>query len=81
MSKKKLDITNLTGYRNKFLVRQCDFWSELGVSQSCGSRFEAGRQELPKPVALLLILRESGKITSKDLADAKKFILKAKVKK
>lgn len=77
MSKKKLDVTNLSGYRNKFLVRQCDFWDELGVAQSCGSRYETGRQELPKPVALLLTLRESGKVTSKDLAEAKKIILKA----
>ena len=79
MAKPKLDLTNLTDYRKKLGLNQSAFWSTLGVTQSGGSRYESGRN-LPKPVALLLTLRESGKITEADLASAALAIKKAKAK-
>ncbi|MFY9326543.1 MAG: transcriptional regulator [Georgfuchsia sp.] len=80
MAKAKFDINNLAGYRKKLGLNQSAFWSELGITQSGGSRYESGRN-LPAPVALLLTLRETEKITAKDLAVAKAFITKAKAKK
>ena len=80
MAKPKLDFNNVADYRKKLGITQSAFWNELGVSQSGCSRYENGR-DVPKPVALLLTLRESGKITAKDLADAKAAIAKAKSKK
>lgn len=79
MAKAKFDINNLAEYRKKLGLNQSAFWSELGITQSGGSRYESGRN-LPAPVALLLTLRETEKITSKDLATAKAFITKAKAK-
>ena len=72
-------LTNVAEYRKKLGVNQSAFWSNLGVTQSGGSRYESGRN-LPKPVALLLTLRESGKITDADLAAAAAAIKKAKSK-
>jgi DNA-binding transcriptional regulator YiaG len=80
MAKPKFDINNLTDYRHKLGLNQSAFWSELGVTQSGGSHYESGRN-LPKPMALLLTLRETGKITAKDLEAAKAVIAKAKAKK
>ncbi len=80
MTKPKLDITNVAEYRKKQGLNQTAFWASLGVTQSGGSRYESGRA-LPKPVALLLTLRESGKITDKDLSESAAIIKKAKAKK
>ena len=77
MPKAKFGILNLTEYRKKLGLNQGDFWRELGVTQSGGSRYENGRN-LPKPVALLLTLRETGKITQADLTAAAAFIQKSK---
>lgn len=76
----KLDITRIADSRRKLGVNQQTFWSPLGVTQSGGSRYESGRG-LPKPVALLLTLRASGKISDADLAAASAAIAKAKSKK
>ena len=76
----KLDIANIADYRKKIGVNQQTFWSPLGVTQSGGSRYESGRN-LPRPVALLVIMRASGKITETDLAAATSAITKAKSKK
>jgi len=80
MSKPKFDLSNLVEYRKKLGLNQSDFWSGLGVTQSGGSRYESGRS-LPKPVALLLTLRETGKVSAQDLEAAKSLIAKAKAKK
>lgn len=72
-------LSNVAEYRKKLGVNQSAFWSNLGVTQSGGSRYESGRN-LPKPVALLLTLRESGKISDADLAAAAAAIQKAKSK-
>ena len=77
MAKPKLDVTKVAGYREKLEVNQSVLWSSLGVTQSGGSRFESGRN-LPKPVAQLLTLRETGKISEADLAMADAVIQKAK---
>lgn len=41
--------------RRKLGLNQSEFWSELGVTQSGGSRYESGRN-IPKPVQALLRL-------------------------
>lgn len=80
MAKPKFDLSNLADYRKKLRMNQHAFWSGLGVTQSGGSRYETGRN-LPRPAALLLTLRETGKITVAELEAAMAFIKKAKVKK
>ncbi|MFY9327248.1 MAG: hypothetical protein WAO76_04395 [Georgfuchsia sp.] len=80
MAKPKFDLSNLADYRKKLGANQQAFWSGLGVTQSGGSRYETGRN-LPRPVALLLTLRETGKITPATLDAATTFIKKAKAKK
>lgn len=67
--KKKLDFSDIGNARNKENLSQIDFWSRYGVSQSGGSRYESGR-DIPQPLAILLRLHRTGKITDKDLADA-----------
>ena len=79
MAKPKFDITDLAGYRKKLGVNQQTFWSSLGVTQSGGSRYESGRN-LPKPVAVLLTLRESGKVKRTDIEAALVAIQKARTK-
>ena len=69
--KQKLDFSNIQTDRQKQSLNQSDFWSRYGVTQSGGSRYESGRN-IPKPLAILLYLHRSGKVTDKDLADAVK---------
>jgi transcriptional regulator with XRE-family HTH domain len=52
-------------------LNQFDFWSRFGVTQSGGSRYESGRN-IPLPTAMLVWLQQAGRITEKDLEDAKK---------
>jgi transcriptional regulator with XRE-family HTH domain len=47
--------------RRKLGVNQQQFWSELGVTQSGGSRYESGRN-MPRPVQQLLRLVHIEKI-------------------
>jgi hypothetical protein len=69
--KKKLDFSNIQDDRVKTGVNQKDFWAPYGVTQSGGSRYESGRN-IPKPLAILLYLHRSGKVTDKGLAEALK---------
>ena len=69
--KSKLDFSNIGVDRKKEGLNQLDFWKRYGVTQSGGSRYESGRN-IPKPLAILLWLHRSGKVTDKDLADAQK---------
>ena len=39
--------------RHRLGLNQQEFWSRIGVAQSCGSRYESGRR-MPKPVQELL---------------------------
>ncbi|MCK9381768.1 MAG: hypothetical protein M0P95_11995 [Sulfuritalea sp.] len=69
--KQKLDFSDIGVTRHKTNLNQKDFWARYGVTQSGGSRYESGRN-VPKPLAILLWLHKSGKVTDKDLADALK---------
>jgi len=69
--KKKLDFSNIAAVRTKENLNQTEFWTRYGVTQSGGSRYESGRR-IPKPLAILLALHRSGKVTDKDLAAALK---------
>ena len=48
-------IKNPREIRQKLGLNQEEFWQKIGVSQSGGSRYEAGR-EMPRPVSELLRL-------------------------
>ena len=79
MAKAKFDILNVGDYRKKLGVNQQDFWSGLGVTQSGGSRYENYRR-IPAPTAILLALRETGKVSAAEIAAALAAIKKAKAK-
>lgn len=42
--------------RKKLGLSQSAYWNPLGVEQSSGSRYEAGRAAIPKPIQKLAIL-------------------------
>ena len=69
--KNKLDFSDIATTRKKLNLNQTGFWSRYGVTQSGGSRYESGRA-IPKPLAILLWLHRSGRVSDKDLADALK---------
>lgn len=48
-------IKNPRDIRKKLSLNQMDFWSQIGVTQSGGSRYESGRS-MSKPVCELLRL-------------------------
>ena len=48
-------ITNPRDIRRKLGLNQQEFWTQIGVTQSGGSRYESGRS-MPKPVRELLRL-------------------------
>lgn len=48
-------IKNPREIRRHLGLNQSDFWSRVGVTQSCGSRYESGR-DMPKPVRELVRL-------------------------
>lgn len=52
---KTLEDTDVREIRHKLGMNQSEFWSQLGVTQSGGSRYESGRS-IPKPVQALLRL-------------------------
>ena len=61
----KIKITGLEALeiRWKLGMNQTDFWSPFGVTQSCGSRYESGRN-IPRPVQILLAAKH-GKAAAK----------------
>jgi DNA-binding transcriptional regulator YiaG len=69
--KKKLDFSDISDARKKTNLNQKDFWSRYGVTQSGGSRYESGRN-IPKPLAILLWLHQSGRLGDRELAEALK---------
>ena len=69
--KKKLDFSDIADVRKNGNLNQTEFWTRYGVTQSGGSRYESGRN-IPKPLAILLWLHSTGKVTDKDLAEAVK---------
>ena len=74
----KLSFSNLAEYRKSHGhdMNQSEFWKRLGITQSGGSRYEAGRN-VPKPVQLLLALIDLGIVTEDSLEKARKVISKA----
>lgn len=77
MAKLKFDIANIAEHRKKLGISQQIFWSSLGITQSGGSRYENSRR-LPNAVAVLLMLRETGKIQQSDIDAALVAFQKAK---
>jgi hypothetical protein len=67
--KKTLDLARLGEYRWQRRLNQTDFWSRFGITQSGGSRYEAGHP-ISRPVALLIQLWHSGEITDAQLDKA-----------
>jgi transcriptional regulator with XRE-family HTH domain len=59
-------LRDIQAYRKAQGVSQRAFWDPLGVTQSGGSRYEKERT-MPRPVKILLVLYESGRITAADL--------------
>lgn len=55
------------------MQNQSAFWAPLGITQSGGSRYENSR-DIPTPVAMLIVLRESGKLTEDDLLAARAIV-------
>lgn len=52
--------------RKALRLNQIQFWGQIGVTQSGGSRYEAGRR-LPKPVQLLLEITYGSEPASNEL--------------
>jgi hypothetical protein len=74
----QVSFSNLAEYRKSrgLDMNQSDFWKRLGITQSGGSRYEAGRN-VSKPVQLLLALIDLGIVTEDSLEKARKVIAKA----
>lgn len=53
---KKINLKDPKALRKSSGKNQSSFWGEIGVTQSGGSRYEAGRN-MPKPVQKLLRLK------------------------
>ena len=70
---KKIDLGNLAALRKDFGENQETFWRRFGVTQSGGSRYESGRN-IPTPIAILVALWATGKISEDDLAQVRKSI-------
>ena len=47
--------------RIKLRLRQDEFWSRVGVTQSAGSRYETGSRRLPVPLQMLIELAYGSK--------------------
>ncbi len=62
------NIANPREIRRKLGLNQHEFWTQIGVTQSGGSRYESGRN-MPKPVRELLRLVH---VEQLDLARIKK---------
>jgi transcriptional regulator with XRE-family HTH domain len=62
------NIVNPREIRRKLGLNQQEFWTQIGVTQSGGSRYESGRN-MPKPVRELLRLVH---VEQLDLARIKK---------
>lgn len=67
---KKIDLSNPAQMRKLSGENQANYWSRFHVTQSGGSRYEQGRN-IPGPLKLLMALKEIGKITDDDLAQAR----------
>ena len=74
MSKQKtLSPAKIVDARKAEGLNQSAFWSRFGVTQSGGSRYESCRS-IPRPTAMLIWLRQTNRISDKDLAEALKAV-------
>lgn len=53
--KLKSPLDNLRAYRESLGETQAQFWGRFGITQSGGSRYEAGKR-VPVPTAVLILL-------------------------
>jgi hypothetical protein len=68
-----IDRVLIIAYRKKKKESQRRFWARFGVTQSRGSRFEAGA-EIPPPVSILLGLYFNKTISDGDLGRAERVV-------
>ncbi|MBI5751181.1 MAG: helix-turn-helix transcriptional regulator [Hydrogenophilales bacterium] len=54
--RKSRQTPQLSALRRASGLNQTEFWRKIGITQSCGSRYEAGERRLPPPVAYLIDL-------------------------
>lgn len=66
IAKSAMSTQSLKMMRRSLGMNQNEFWSQLGVTQSGGSRYESGRN-MPKPVKELLRLVHVEKIDLKKI--------------
>ncbi|WP_230971718.1 helix-turn-helix domain-containing protein [Nitrogeniibacter aestuarii] len=66
-------LSDIRAYRKQTAPNQTKFWEMVGVTQSGGCRYEQTRS-LPKPVAMLLALREMGLVSAAQLLEAKALV-------
>lgn len=52
MAKKKFIITDHKKMRSKLDLSQAQYWGRIGVTQSCGCRYESGRN-IPSQVSIV----------------------------
>lgn len=52
--------------RREMGINQTTFWGRVGVSQTCGSRFESNRA-VPMSVAMLLLAMDKGLLSPEQL--------------
>lgn len=59
MAKAKVKTIKLDPLKMRTLLgmNQSDFWKRYGVTQSGGSRYEAGRA-MPKPLRMLMVIEQ-----------------------
>lgn len=70
---KTFDPSKLADIREASNANQSAFWSRFGITQSGGSRYENGRN-IPLPTSMLIWLFSAGRISEKDLDDARKAV-------
>ncbi|WP_246174179.1 helix-turn-helix domain-containing protein [Paraburkholderia hayleyella] len=68
-----VDRARIIEYRKKKKESQRRFWARFGVTQSRGSRFEAGA-DIPAPVSILLGLYFTKTVSDGDLGRAERLL-------
>lgn len=57
MTEDEIDGADALALRKRQGISQPKFWNPVGVSQAMGSKFEAGRHQIPASVRKLLFVR------------------------
>lgn len=69
MTRRKIDFKNPAEHRKSMGLNQSEYWAPYDVTQSGGSRYEAGRT-MPTQVAALMWLTQNGHISPQLLEQA-----------